>query len=285
MALTKCKECGNDVSTKAASCPTCGAAIKRKTGCLGCLGVVTLIFIVSSVVVSLLPDGSNTKRSKPQPVSSTTKSTDKGALPQSAQRRSTSREAVIPSDVSFSITSEDIQPGIKRSLEVRLNKKVSEQTLRTLALKLKSQDSRTYARTFIGYYLPGMEAGAGAWATTHFDPTLDVKILGLTAEEEAELAAQPEPANREVIGRWLDEMPLAGSRLTIFRERGRLFVEQTFKDGNSLKDEIVERKTPQGRRFDLIDASATGDYWIVGSDGALQTRDNDGLISTARRIK
>jgi hypothetical protein len=37
-----------------------------------------------------------------------------------------------------------------------------------------------------------MEIGAGAWATTHFDPTLEVKILGLPVEEEQEQVGQQE---------------------------------------------------------------------------------------------
>jgi hypothetical protein len=37
---------------------------------------------------------------------------------------------------------------------------------------------RKYERVFICYYLPGMEVGAGAWATGHFNPELEVKVLG-----------------------------------------------------------------------------------------------------------
>ncbi len=204
---------------------------------------------------------------------------------QSAQERSTHQEATIPGDVSFSIIDSSTLPGIKRSLDVRLNKKVSEQALRAIALKLRAQDSRTYERTFIAYYLPGMAVGAGAWATTHFNPNLEVRILGLTAEEEQKLAAQPERANREIIGRWLDESPFLGSRITIFREDGKLFIEQMFKDGSTLKKEVVEKKTPLGRRFDKVEGSSAGDHWVLGSDGNLQVRDDDGLISTAKKLE
>ena len=31
MAMTKCKECGHNVSTQAKSCPSCGAQLKGKT--------------------------------------------------------------------------------------------------------------------------------------------------------------------------------------------------------------------------------------------------------------
>ncbi len=46
MALMKCKECGNEVSNKAASCPKCGAPIKaKKSGC-GCGSVFLLILVI-----------------------------------------------------------------------------------------------------------------------------------------------------------------------------------------------------------------------------------------------
>jgi hypothetical protein len=204
---------------------------------------------------------------------------------QSDQQQSKLQEATIPTDVSFSIIDSSTLPSIKRRLDVRLNKKVSEQNLRAIALKLKGQDAQVYDRTFIFYYLPGMTVSAGAWATTHFTPDLEVRILGLTAEDENKLATQPEPANREIIGRWLDETPLIGSRVTIFREKGKLFIEQIFKDGSNHKTELVERKSPLGRRFDKVESSSAGDHWVLGSNGDLQVRDNDGLIATAMKIE
>lgn len=71
MALKKCKECGNDVSTKATACPKCGAVLKKKTGCLGYIGAAFLIFIVLGVIGSLMKEGSNTNRpeSQSQPAS------------------------------------------------------------------------------------------------------------------------------------------------------------------------------------------------------------------------
>jgi len=59
MALMKCKECGNEISTKATSCPKCGAAIKKKTGCLAYVGAAFLIIIVLGAIGSLLNDDSS----------------------------------------------------------------------------------------------------------------------------------------------------------------------------------------------------------------------------------
>ena len=201
------------------------------------------------------------------------------------QPRPRSSETLIPSDVSFSIINSTTVLGVKRSLDVRLNKRVSEQTLRALARGLKAQDSRAYDRTFIVYYLPGMVVGAGGWATTHFNPQLRVEILGLTADEEQRLAARPEPSSRDIVGRWLDEAPLVGGRITIFVEGKGLYLEQAYKDGSAGKQGLVEKMTPLGRRFDNVEGSSHGDHWVLGSDGNLQLRDNEGLIRTARKIR
>lgn len=202
---------------------------------------------------------------------------------QPAQERPKLQDPVIPEDVWYSIIDSSTLPGIKRSVDVRLNKKVSERTLRAIAFKLKSQDSCHYDRTFITYYLPGMAVGAGAWATTHFNPDLELCIFGLTPEQEEKLVREPAPANCEIIGRWLDEF--VGSRITIFRQDGKLLIEYMFKDGSSLKNELVDKKTALGRRFDKVESSRAGDHWILGSDGNLQVRDNDGLITTAKKIE
>lgn len=53
MALTKCHECGQDVSTQAKACPTCGARVKKPSGTrlllflLAVLGVLGLIALAT----------------------------------------------------------------------------------------------------------------------------------------------------------------------------------------------------------------------------------------------
>jgi hypothetical protein len=52
--------------------------------------------------------------------------------------------------------------------------------------------------------LPGMKLGEGAWARTNFDPDLDVRIRGLSVEQQAALKSAPTQDSRAlVIGTWL----------------------------------------------------------------------------------
>ncbi len=190
---------------------------------------------------------------------------------------------VIPADITYSVIQTNIVTGIRKSIDGRLDKEVSEDTLRAIALEIRSGDSRPYDRTFIVYYLPEMPVGGEGWATTHFDPGLEVRILGLAGQEERADASEPLISTREGIGTWLDDV--TGSQVVMYSEGGMSYVEQYFKDGSFLKDELVEKPSPLGQRLESKGGSELGRHWVVDSFGNLQIRDNVGLISTAKRIK
>lgn len=167
MALYPCQKCKHSISTRATACPHCGNRPSwllcfhhldfRPLGVLivavcACLGVVIFVYASSPTNTSVTVS-QNELRSKIQGVP-------------------------VLVDEAYSVVDSKIIPGVKRSLDIRLNKQLSEEELRVIAHKLKAQDSRPYERTFIGYYLPGMPVNAGYWATTHFNPNLEVRILG-----------------------------------------------------------------------------------------------------------
>lgn len=190
----------------------------------------------------------------------------------------------ISNDVTYTIIDENIVPGIKRSLDIQLNRKVSEDVLATIAMTLKNADPNTYDRTFIGYYLPDMQVNAGYWATTHFNPNLEVRIQGLTLEQEEARKQQPADPSREIIGIWLDERPFGGSRITIFREDGKLFMENKYKDNSTGTAELVEIPSQHGRRFDYKPDRGNGEYYLINSEGELQELDQDGPFMTAKKV-
>lgn len=270
MALKKCRECGSKVSTRAVACPSCGAPIKRKstTFSSGCGCLLMLVFAVLCIVIfSNLPDS-------PRPL---TPSTNNRVSAQSSA-------PTVPDDVTYNIIDQETIPGIKRSLSIRLNKKVTKDVLTAIANELKRSDSTTYERTFIGYYLPGMEINAGYWASTHFNPDLDVRILGLAVDEETALRQITVDPSRNTVGNWLEERRGAAYRISIFSEADQLHMEQTFPDGSQGKYKLIEKSSPLGRRFEKMGRSFPGEHWILDSTGDLQLHGIEGHFSTASRL-
>lgn len=66
MAIKPCRECGESVSTKADTCPNCGAPAKhwanrsQNIGCGGCLVLIVVSVIVIAVVSSVISDAPRT---------------------------------------------------------------------------------------------------------------------------------------------------------------------------------------------------------------------------------
>ena len=189
---------------------------------------------------------------------------------------------VVPAEATYSVIQTNIVTGIRKSIDVRLDEEVSEASLRAIALELKSGDSRHYERTFIVYYLPGMPVGAGGWANTHFDPALEVRILGLAGPGERADVSESLISDRKDIGSWLDEV--SGIQIVMYREGGKSYVEQYFRDGKFLKEELAGNPSTGGQRLETTGGSG-GSHWVIDPAGNLQIRDNVGLISTAKRIK
>ena len=193
-------------------------------------------------------------------------------------------EATIPPDLEYEVISDATTPSIKRSVDVRLNKRVTEEVLQTLGLRIKASDSRSYQRTFILYYLPDMEVGAGAWASSHFNPELEVEIFGTSAEEHAALTASQAPdESREIIGKWMDNRPFVTRRIVLYRENGKVFMESTYADGSSGTDEVGESSTSPGMRFDS--SLNNEDYFVIDRNGDLEIRDSMGVIATAKKME
>lgn len=75
MALIKCKECGSEVSSKAETCPKCGARVAPEPmGCGSLIGISLLVVIFLSVFSSLFSNNSSS-----DPANSTISSTNEVA--------------------------------------------------------------------------------------------------------------------------------------------------------------------------------------------------------------
>ena len=89
-------------------------------------------------------------------------------------------------------------------------------------------------------------------------------------------------AEREAIGTWLEDGP-SGSRVTIYREDGLVFMEIVAGDGSSETAEMIETSLPRNTRFDYEDGRGGG-YYLISINGDLKGWTPDGPFLTARPI-
>lgn len=283
MALTKCRECGRRISKKARVCPGCGATVKRNSsnlalGCVGMMGLFTC-FLCAGIIGIGQSVSDNQKESSPSRVE--VNSSNNSVLSSAAPSQG------VLDGVDFTIINDDTVHNIKRSLDIRLGKKVSKDQLQALAIKLKSEDPQKYERTFICYYLPGMIIDSGAWATTHFNPELEVRILGLTTDEENKLRQLPSMKPPGYLGSWfIDD----GRRVSIYKKNGVFYMQTMFSDGSKGEDQLAEKQYEGGRKFVRVKYSdPMDDFYVIDQDSNLQhwSSDVDGthvLYKTAEKL-
>jgi hypothetical protein len=85
---------------------------------------------------------------------------------------------------------------------------------------------------------------------------------------------------REVIGRWWEEMPF-NCITEIYKEKNKYYLVYKLDNGGL----ATKALTKKGKNtFKVIDSSA-GDYFVITENNDLESRDKDGLISTAKPVK
>lgn len=194
-------------------------------------------------------------------------------------------EPTSTAEVGYAIIYEDTLSNIKRTLDIRLNGRISETQLQSLAFELKNSDPTTYDRTFIVYLLPEAGSNAMAWATTHFDPDIEVKIIGLTIEEAQQLTDLPEDYSEAIIGRWLNDGPYIGNKTIIYSEADKFYMDEMYLDGSMGTKELIEVASSEGQKFIDPECCGFGEFFLIGPKGHLQIWDENGQISTALAIE
>ena len=170
---------------------------------------------------------------------------------------------------------------VKKSLTIRAQAQLSKGELEELALYLRSQN-KNYERLFIAYYLPDMKINTGAWATTHFTPSLEIKILGVTTDEKKVIIEVDLPSG-EIIGKWYDSTIMVEHSIIIYLIDGQYKQVEKYKDGSS-NDHLLT-KSEQNGKVKFVYDNDFGEYYLIESDNSLGLYDNDGLISTSHRIE
>ncbi len=188
----------------------------------------------------------------------------------------------LKQDLIYEIINSSRIPEIKMSIDVRLKQRVSQEALELIARNLfLENEGPSYDHVFITYYLPDMVVGSGAWSTSHFNPTLEINILGLTVEEEQVHQKRKYKTEERCIGKWVDEaLPAI---VTICHENDGLRMDWKLTRGNGaiIKMEVIENTVGGQVRFQEKKNNINGEYYVIDSQDNLNLYDNDGFIRKA----
>jgi len=175
----------------------------------------------------------------------------------------------LPENFSYEIIKDESDADLeKNQLEVEISGKLTEGQIATLAEELfNSKDQQR--RFYIFYKLKGVENSVAAWATSHFDPELEIDIIGSTTAEDINKDKLSEKIDGEVIGKW-DENKYTFSNLIIYKKDNKTFIRTIFKNGQTSDVELNEKKTDKGIRYDYKDGGYNGEYFILNNDNGLE---------------
>jgi len=190
-------------------------------------------------------------------------------------------ESKIPKDISYSIIDEDRNDNIgKSNIKIRINKKTSKDVLSEIAKEIK-REREELNNLFIFYYTEGMSTTGMAWATSHFTPNLEVKILGSTDEEDKKMLSEIE-VEGEILGKWKSDVLMGAILIFYENNQEEQIMKIQFKDGSVMEDKIT-RKTINGKTR-LDDGNENGEYYILDKDGNLSLYGNDGKFDEPSKI-
>ena len=183
--------------------------------------------------------------------------------------------------VAKSILVEDRPPQWSAVLWVTIKRRATESELKELAALLRPMFGPS-RYVFIFYILPGMTIGNGAWATTHYAPSLSVEIMGLTDDQESKLRALPQPPNAKIVGVWYTSMPtLINGRLTIYTVGSKASYEWLYLDGSASRKPLRVKSLGNRTRYD--EGNEFGEHYVVEPDGMLRIGDKaNGLFAIVK---
>lgn len=167
---------------------------------------------------------------------------------------------------------EGISPAECR-LVVQLDRMISADELASLARRLRSDECPDYEKVFIRFFLPGMVIGDAPWAAASLTPRLEVKILGVSREQEMR---QEEARQREeIVGRWVDD--LLDQTIIIVRAGPAYHMKRQGKDGAMSTRELIPIVV-NGRQAFREKGREDGVYLMIDASGNLGQYGSSGLV-------
>ncbi|RUO25995.1 hypothetical protein CWE09_04520 [Aliidiomarina minuta] len=197
------------------------------------------------------------------------------------------QEAEPRPDIDFQVIVDTYPSNMSRRVNINLPERISEDQLAKLAKYLSSTErqDQNHNRTYILYYVQGESRGT-AWATTHFDPDLEVKILGATSQQFDDLT-QDAPGvdiDGEVLGQWVANSGVSYRMLLHRAEDSTNYITSIFADGSSGTQEVETSQHARGTKLQSERGRSFDEYFILNSQGRLEFWDESENYYTAEAM-
>jgi hypothetical protein len=190
-----------------------------------------------------------------------------------------------PSDnVEMEVMNPNRPAALRCSPEIRLDRKVSAETLETLSRRLLESEAADCGFGLATYYLPAMRPGMGAWAIAELGPVVSVSILGLSAADEADLLRRAEAQSATPFGVWVDDTSYA-SVVSLHSDSAGLKLTRFYLDGGTNAEPIRITSAAHGFELRPLAGARSGRHYRIGGDGDLETWDGAGFLSASRKVR
>lgn len=171
-------------------------------------------------------------------------------------------------NVAYEVTKDTIMGPFKRSVEIELKERITEDELRWIAAQVMASGTTKTERTLIGYRLASANPTA-YWATTHYDPDLKVSIQGFSKDAFEKLSAATLPAKYSdgLVGVWLYE---SMQWIDVITKKGsKLFLAILNTDGDEVVyDDLITKKVDGVTQYRQKN-SEHDEYFVLGPKGEL----------------
>ncbi|WP_299810117.1 hypothetical protein [uncultured Shewanella sp.] len=88
--------------------------------------------------------------------------------------------------------------------------------------------------------------------------------------------------SREVVGRWIDERPLLGDNITLYKQEGKYYLETWYTDGCHSLDEMTSEQTEEGIKLEDKGGNIFGEYFMLTTDNELKFCNSTNCYYTAK---
>lgn len=180
-----------------------------------------------------------------------------------------------PNEVHYTVTEDETRAPWKRSVEIQLDDRITERQLRWIDDQIMGRGTERVERTFIGYRLKGQPFSM-YWATTHHNPSREVRIQGLSIEEFAKFLALevPETMSGTLVGTWIRDVGKLSTLYVMYRKNGRLLMAQLTADGGEAFNVRLETKRVNRTLRFYEKGNGFGEYFTFDALGVMNMWDD-----------